>query len=154
MDNLVQKSTKRIHAQGGRMTAQRRNILETLESLDSHPSAEELYDIVGRKDPRIHLSTVYRTLRWLEQEGLISSRRFHEDRLQERFDTALPSEHHHFMCRACNRVIEFDFTAIDEIKSHFEAQFDAQVKRTTVVLYGLCTDCRQNQGTDKDFQEF
>jgi Fe2+ or Zn2+ uptake regulation protein len=145
MDNLLEESKKRLNQRGGRMTAQRRLILETLESLNSHPTAEELYELVRQKDPSLHLSTVYRTLRWLEQEGLVSSRLFDKDSRQERFDPVYPSEHYHFLCTSCKTVIEFDTLLVNTIKAQFELHSGAEVEVGSVVLYGLCRKCRENQ---------
>ena len=67
MSPLIQETSKRLRLQGGRMTPQRRLILQILETLTSHPTAEELYYLAHQQDPTLNLSTVYRTLRWLEQ---------------------------------------------------------------------------------------
>lgn len=143
MIDLVKESRVRLHSRGGRMTAQRRLILETLDGLSSHPSAEELYAVVNQSDPGLHLSTVYRTLRWLEQEGLVRTHHFDEDPHQDRFDPALPGEHYHFMCESCKTVIEFDNLLVDTIKKQFETHTGAQVETGSVMLYGLCEKCRQ-----------
>lgn len=144
MTTLLDDAAQILQIQGGRMTEQRRLILETLESLESHPSAEELHRIVRQQYPDIHLSTVYRTLRWLESEGLVSSRWFEGERRQERFDPALPIEHHHFLCTRCGKVIEFDSLMVDEIVEQFELEFQANIEATTLVLYGACASCRHN----------
>lgn len=148
MNNLLAEAADILRSQGGRMTIQRRLILETLEDMSTHPSAEDLYTIVSQRDPEIHLSTIYRTLRWLEREGLISSRWFEEERRQERFDPAVPVDHHHFLCTRCKRVIEFDFPLVDEIARQFERESGAQIESATVVLYGLCKDCRGKTATE------
>ena len=145
MSQLVQESQKRLHAQGGRMTAQRRLILEVLDRSGDHPTAEELFAIVKQQDPNLNLSTVYRTLRWLEQEELVSTRVFAGDRGLERFDAALPSEHHHFICNVCKSVIEFDTRSFDQIKLQFEKRYGASVQSGSIMLYGLCEQCRQDQ---------
>jgi len=124
------------------MTAQRRLILETLENTSSHPTAEELFEVVRKFDTKIHLSTVYRTLRWLEQEGLVSARRFDEGQRQERFDPALPSEHDHFVCKSCQRVIEFNDSQKQTIRDQFEIETGATVETISIELYGLCADCQ------------
>lgn len=142
MSNLVGQSEERLRAQGGRMTAQRRLILATLETLADHPTAEELYALVRQEDASLHLSTVYRTLRWLEQEDLVSARFFNEERRQERFDPAYPSEHHHFMCSDCRNVIEFDSGLVNQIKAEFARSSGAQVETASITLYGLCPDCQ------------
>jgi len=142
MGKLVQEIHKRLRAQGGRMTTQRRLILETLETLANHPTAEELFALARQQDSSLNLSTVYRTLRLLEEEDLVSGRIFNEERRQERFDPAYPSEHHHFMCTACKSVIEFETDLIARIKMQFEHKFDARVESGSIVFYGLCSQCR------------
>ena len=149
MGKLVQEVGKRLRAQGGRMTTQRRLILETLETLSDHPTAEELFARVRQQDPSLNLSTVYRTLRLLEQEDLVSARIFNEERRQERFDAAYPSEHHHFMCTACKSVIEFETGLISQIKRQFERQNGVWVETGSIVLYGLCDRCRQKENPAK-----
>jgi Fe2+ or Zn2+ uptake regulation protein len=139
----VQDTIQKLHARGGRMTAQRRKILDALENMKGHPTAEELYEAVRLQIPGLHLSTVYRTLRWLEQQGKISSRRFEEDSRQERFDYTLPSQHHHFQCTRCKTVIEFDNPLIYAIKNQFERQNQASVENVSLMFYGCCSICAE-----------
>jgi len=148
METLVELATQRLHTQGGRMTTQRRMILEALDCLGCHPTAEEIFAVVCQRDATVNLSTVYRTLRWLEQEGLVSTRRFDESRRQERFDAVLPAEHHHFQCTACKSVIEFNDPLIQTIKTHFAGSSGCRVVSASVMLYGLCPRCSQIQAAD------
>lgn len=143
MSTLFRDASELLRVQGGRMTSQRKLILKTLDSVSGHPTAEELFEIVSARDPSLNLSTVYRTLRWLEGEGLISTRRFIEDHRQERFDPAHPSEHHHFLCSRCKKVIEFDHHLVEEIRKQFEYKNGVTVRKTSVMFYGLCSQCRK-----------
>lgn len=145
MDTLVELAAQRLHAQGGRMTSQRRLILEALDCLGCHPTAEEIFALACQRDASLNLSTVYRTLRWLEQEGLVSARRFDENRRQERFDAVTPSEHHHFQCSGCKMVIEFDHPLIQSIKTQFAASSGCRVASASMMLYGLCPQCQKLQ---------
>lgn len=143
MGDLVTSAQERLRAQGGRLTAQRRLLFTILDSLGEHPTAEELLLLAREKDPDLNLSTVYRTLRWLEAENLVSARVFDEGRRQERFDPARPSEHHHFMCTSCRNVIEFESHLFASIKSQFQEISGARVTTGSIILYGLCADCRK-----------
>ena len=143
MGDLVSEAHERLRVQGGRLTAQRRLLFAILDSLGEHPTAEELFLLAREQDPDLNLSTVYRTLRWLEAENLVSARVFNEERRQERFDPALPSEHHHFMCTRCSNVIEFDSHLFESIKSQFQELNGARVNTGSIVLYGLCAECRK-----------
>jgi Fe2+ or Zn2+ uptake regulation protein len=123
------------------MTLQRRLVLESLDCLGCHPTAEQIYELASQQDESLNLSTVYRTLRWLEQEGFVSARRFDESDRQDRFDPAFPSEHHHFVCSICKQVIEFNDPAVKEIHLAFERTYHVNVESVSVVLTGVCQDC-------------
>lgn len=136
--------TEKLRAEGGRMTAQRRLILEVLEACSDHPTAEEIYMRARESDESLHLSTVYRTLRWLEEEGLVSPRWFDDERRQERFDPVIDNQgdHYHFRCRICNTIMEFPEPLIEEIKTGYQARFGGRVESATLTLYGVCERCR------------
>ncbi len=148
--SLVEQVTQKIRADGGRMTAQRQLILEAVERHPNHPSAEEIYAQVRLADSEINLSTVYRTLRWLEENGFIASRWFEYDGRRERFDTA-PSaearaEHFHFRCRSCNQIIEFDQPLLQAVRLAFQQSSGARVETINLTFYGLCADCQAETG--------
>jgi Fe2+ or Zn2+ uptake regulation protein len=140
--SLLNQVTQKLRADGGRMTAQRRLILQVLESCDDHPTAEEIYERARQDDATLHLSTVYRTLRWLEEEGFVSPRWFEEDRRQERFDPVMdPEDHYHFRCHICNTIVEFPEPLIETIKAAYQIRFGGTVESATLTLYGVCQDC-------------
>ena len=138
----MEEVIKRLHTQGRRMTAQRRLILTALQSIGNHPTAEELHELVKRDAPGLNLSTVYRTMRWLEQEGLVIGHVFEQDQRQERFDPSSQVEHFHFICTTCRRVSEFDNSLVEEIKKEFTSQSGSRVDTVSLVFYGECADCR------------
>ena len=146
MKQLVNTVHARLHDQGGRMTPQRRIILQILEKQADHPTADELYELVREANPGVNLSTIYRTLRWLEEEELVNAREFREERHQMRFDPALPGAHHHFVCEGCKTVIEFNDAEIDRIAQGFEQTNGVAVKRAVLTLYGLCANCQEAIG--------
>lgn len=140
---LLQQAARSLTATGGRMTSQRRVILAALAECSDHPTAEEIFARVRREDSAINLSTVYRTLRWLEQQGLVASRHFEGEPHQDRFDPVVVpgSDHYHFRCRACNRIIEFDSPLLEQVKQAFTARQGGQVDSSSLILYGLCAGC-------------
>ena len=145
MSSYIDQITEHIRQSGGRMTPQRRMIFEALECLGCHPSAEEIFAVVTARDPGIHLSTVYRTLRWMEQEGLVLGRRFDETERTERFDPVLAQEHHHFVCNSCKQVIEFESEPMQKVIDDYARRFRCVVQSSSLVLYGLCPACRENR---------
>jgi Fe2+ or Zn2+ uptake regulation protein len=141
--SLLDQVIDKLHAEGGRMTSQRKLILEALSSCPDHPTAEEIYTRACENDSTLHLSTVYRTLRWLEEEGFVSPRWFEDEHRQERFDTVQGDngDHYHFRCRICNTIVEFPEPLVDEIKAAYQARCGGHIESATLTLYGICQRC-------------
>lgn len=140
--DLPLEASQLVRSRGGRMTSQRKIILDAFRLADEHPTAEEIYRIARQRDATLNLSTVYRTLRWLEREGLNRARAFPEADRSERYDTALPVAHHHFVCTTCRTVVEFDVVELESISRNMERRYGLRVKEATLVLYGQCATCR------------
>ncbi len=144
MSGLVRQAAEVLRASGGRMTNQRRAILETLEEIGGHPTAEEIYAAARRRDASINPSTVYRTLNWLGHAGLLGAAWLGPER--SRRQEALPGsnlgEHHHFVCVRCGQVIEFAAPEIEHIKRAVASRYGVLVERAGLTLNGLCAGCR------------
>ena len=140
MGTLLDQAIQRLREQGGRVTLQRKTILETVEALAGHPTAEQIYSHAHVSDPELNLATVYRTLRWLEREGLVSPRRFDGQR-EDRFDPHPPADHHHFFCISCKRVMEFTEPLSAPIVARLQRQLHVHVDSATLLLRGWCEEC-------------
>jgi Fe2+ or Zn2+ uptake regulation protein len=148
MSHLAKEAAITLRSTGGRMTTQRRLILETLESLGGHPTADEVYAVVRRRDPRLNPSTIYRTLAWLESAGLVSH--CHLDagpagEHSERYDPVTLVEHHHFVCTACGQVTEFEAPQLEAIKAGFITEHKVIVEKAALTLYGQCAACKDTR---------
>ncbi len=143
-NNLLEMATERTRTNGGRMTLQRRLVLTILEHSAAHPTAEEVYQLARQQDPTINRSTVYRTLRWLEETGFVSTLHFGTDRKADHFDpsTQLEGNHFHFRCRVCNKIIEFSDPQVQSFVTGFAGQHNATVENVELVLYGVCNQCK------------
>ncbi len=91
-------------AKGIRVTHQRIEVFREAIRTASHPDAETIYRRVKKKIRTITLDTVYRTLRFLVDQGLIATMGIHHDRL--RFDGNV-APHHHLVCLKCGNVTDF-----------------------------------------------
>jgi Fe2+ or Zn2+ uptake regulation protein len=127
------------------MTSQRKSVLSALQELSGHPTAEEIYAYARQQDSSLNLSTVYRTLRWLESIGLVNPCWFGEESRAERFDTQIPggpaNRHYHFVCRACGSVYEFSDPQTSQVIQTFQDHFGGRVDEAELTLYGLCSVC-------------
>ena len=86
-----------------RRTRQLEQVFEALRGDHTHPFAHEIYRRVHKKLPRISLATVYRNLHSLVEEGKI--RTLLLDGQAARYDPET-SEHDHFVCERCGRVVD------------------------------------------------
>jgi Fe2+ or Zn2+ uptake regulation protein len=130
-----------LHARGKRLTRARQVILDTVRASDAHPSAAAVYRQVRRRLPRVSLATVYRNLRMLAAEGLLTER---ADLAGLRFD-GNTAPHDHFTCLTCGRIYDVPAgNACVPARVASRTGFEILVQR--VELYGRCGACRRPGG--------
>ena len=88
------------------MTGQRRVIARVLSDAAGHPDVEELYRRAATLDPRISIATVYRTVRLLEERGILERRDFGCGRA--RYEPSGHGPHYHLIDADTGHVVEFD----------------------------------------------
>jgi len=125
---------------GERCTVQRRVILETVLELDNHPSADRIFDAVQGRLPGIARTTVYRTLEYIANMGVIT-KACHPGRVV-RFDRRLDL-HHHLVCLRCNEFYDFEDDGLNELKIPDTSAFGFEVNDYRVQLRGICKSCRE-----------
>lgn len=104
----------RCEAQGMRMTEQRRTIAEILSDSDDHPDVEELHRRAVSRDANISIATVYRTVKLLEEHGILERHDFRDGRA--RYEDADRDHHDHLIDVASGDVIEFVDKEIEKLQ--------------------------------------
>ncbi len=130
--------SERVRQQGLRLTRQRRMVYEELSRVDTHPRAEEVFQMVKRRLPQVSLGTIYRNLKALKEMGLVSENKY--ARNYSRFDARLEM-HHHFTCLKCDRV--FDLLEPPNLKFEqiLPKQSGFKVRYSRLEFYGECPNC-------------
>ena len=124
-----------------RLTRQRKVILEALRSVKTHPTADEVYDMVRQELPRISLGTVYRNLEVLSEMGLIQ--KLEMAGLQKRFD-GNPEPHYHIRCLNCGCVRDVDVEMnLDMMEKNMSGFL---VHGYRLEFFGICPDCQTSVG--------
>lgn len=121
-----------------RMTKQRRIILDELRKLTSHPTADELYEVVRQRLPRISLGTVYRNLDVLSENGEVL--KLESAGSQKRFDGDT-SQHCHVRCVSCGRVGD----VLEQLPEPDVSGVSAPgftITHGVSEFYGVCEACR------------
>ena len=124
------------------MTRQRRVILEELRKADSHLTADEVYQMVRRRLPRISLGTVYRNLEVLSESGVI--RKLELGGSQRLFD-GKAGGHYHVRCIRCGRVDDVSGDLSPIISDILRDVSDYEIIGHRLLLTGLCPGCKSHR---------
>lgn len=123
-----------------RLTKQRQIILNELCSVTSHPTADDLYQMVRRKLPRISLGTVYRNLETMAGLGLIQ--KLEVGGTQKRFD-GNATTHYHVRCQQCGRVDDLDLPPDTDLEKSAAQKTRFTILRHRLEFTGLCPECQR-----------
>ncbi len=124
-----------------RITAQRKLVASIMDEERSHPDADEIYRRARAVDPRISLSTVYRTLALLKSAGLVQDHRFDEEHAH--FETVVDkADHQHIICRECGDVVEFELSLDPAQRAAVENATGFQSISERIEVMGVCERCR------------
>ena len=121
-----------------RFTSQRQVILEELKKVKSHPTVNEIYDMVRKRLPRIGLGTVYRNLDILAKLGII--RKLEVDSKQKRFDGDI-TPHYHIRCIKCNRVDDIFIKMDRGLEKSAASCCDYKILDHHTQFSGICSKC-------------
>jgi len=136
-----QKLSATLHNRGYRLTRQRQLILEILQNSRDHLDAEMVYAEAKKRDSRIGIATVYRTLAFLKKIGLAEENRLGEDHSHyEAADRAKP--HYHFACLKCGRIVEFESPQVMRLARSLCDKEGLQVTEVSLGFRGYCKKCR------------
>ncbi len=120
---------------------QRETIKDFLMTRKDHPTADVVYMNVRQQLPNISLGTVYRNLTLLADIGEIQRLRVGDG--VDHFDADI-SNHSHFVCTECGKVIDLEMDSIDHINEIAAEHFSGRIAGHVTYFYGTCEDCTDN----------
>jgi len=127
-----------LNVTGLRVTSQRALILEIIRR--GHLDADEIYRQAQAKQPRLSLSTVYRTLRMFKKLGLVEE--LHFDETHHHYEIKPPSEHQHLVCLGCGKIMEFEYPLSPKMKRDIAREKSFEVTDVEIRMTGYCSKCR------------
>ena len=125
---------ERCQAKGLRMTEQRRIIAQVLDESDDHPDAEELYARASKVDPNVSLATVYRTVKFFEEAGILDRLEFGDGRA--RYENADREHHDHLFDIETGDVIEFVDPEIEALQEKIAQRLGYRLVGHRMELFG------------------
>jgi Fur family transcriptional regulator, ferric uptake regulator len=123
-----------------RGTRQAEALTAVLAGLPGFTSAQDIHAELRRQGEHVGLTTVYRHLQVLCEDGSVDSissptgetlyRRCRSD-----------AHHHHLICRNCGRSVEVEGKVVERWAEQVAAEAGFTEVGHTVELFGLCPDC-------------
>jgi len=126
------------------LTRQRQVVLQAVRASSDHMTAGEVYEASRQILPTISYATVYNSLRYLKEAGLVGEITFGAG--ASRYDRET-GRHDHAICSDCGKLVDFDLPETVKLlqpaarRSHFKPE------AIYLTLIGLCPDCCQQGGS-------
>lgn len=120
------------------MTGQRKIIAQVLDDAEGHPDVVELHRRAALVDERISLSTVYRTVKLFETEGILERLDFRDGR--SRYEQAAREHHDHLINLETGAVIEFHSEEIEALQTEIARRLGYKVVYHRLELYAVPLD--------------
>jgi Fe2+ or Zn2+ uptake regulation protein len=129
-------------AQGVRITAQRRVLIETIQEAKGHIDAPTLLAMARKRDSTIDRATVYRTIDLLKKRGLIDELDLmHLTGEKHFYEVKTHRDHVHLACFQCGRIEELTTPLFEKLKGEMVRQSGFEIQVVRLEVGGLCHAC-------------
>ena len=129
-----------IKTRGLKDTAQREGIVRFMAQAKGHLTQEELFERLRQREPGIGRATVFRTVKLLEEIGLVTRVTFADGVPRYEFAHGRP-HHDHMICVTCGDALEFTSPAIERLQARLAKVRKFEVRWHRHEMFGLCARC-------------
>ncbi len=141
--SCYQDFTEHLRRAGFRLTPQRLMVMDAVFHHEGHITAEDIHAKVRARYPYVDLSTIYRTLQALKDQGLIAELHMPDGPTQ--YEAALRGSHHHAICRRCGAMLELAPEVLEPIREQLLRQHGFHAEFTHMAISGLCRTCAEEE---------
>ncbi len=124
------------------LTRQREAILTVIRRREDHPTANEIFQEARLALPGISYATVYNSLRFLKEAGLVHEIKFGDS--ASRYDRET-GRHDHAICNCCGKLVDFELPQAAELMRAAARKSKFQPASVHLTLRGICPDCRETE---------
>ena len=133
-----------LRQQGHRLTPQRLMVLEVIKSNGRHLTAEEIHAAVLSHQPYVNIATIYRTLQWLQEVGLVVPIALGSGPLH--YEYVSGAIHHHLICQRCGHIEDLDGCLIEpdvlaRLRRRVRQSHRFNVTEHELRFFGVCRRC-------------
>ncbi len=132
---------KKVGRASGKLTKRQAIILRELKKLKTHPAANNFYNLIKIRCPRINFAGLARDLDALVKKGLVQDIGVEGD--VKRYD-GNPQSHYHVVCMDCGRVDDISINIIAAMDRAVSIESGFEIIKHAIIFYGLCGKCREN----------
>jgi len=109
-----------------------------IQERDDHPTASDIFEAARRRLPGISYATVYNSLRYLKEAGLVYEIQFGDS--ASRYDRET-DRHDHAICNDCGKLVDFDLPDAAQLMQAAARKSRFQPQSVHLTLRGRCPDC-------------
>jgi Fur family transcriptional regulator, peroxide stress response regulator len=124
---------------GQRLTSQREAVLAVIRERHDHPTAADIFEAARKKLPSISYATVYNSLKYLREAGLVREISF--GNCASRYDGVI-DRHDHAICSQCGKLVDFDLPEAADLMRVAARKSKFKAESVHLTLTGLCPECR------------
>ncbi|HSB28852.1 MAG TPA: transcriptional repressor [Pyrinomonadaceae bacterium] len=139
MSTNQKKSGTKVGEQ--KLTPQREAVFQVILAREDHPTAGEIFAAARQRLPTISYATVYNSLRYLKEAGLVHEISFGDS--ASRYDRET-ERHDHAICNSCGKLVDFDLPQTAELMQAAARKSRFKPESVHLTLRGLCADCRES----------
>ena len=121
------------------LTPQRQTVLDVVADSDDHLTANEIFEAARRRLPSISFATVYNSLKYLKESGLLREINFGKGSSRYDRETA---RHDHAVCSRCAKLVDFDLAETPQLVRAAARRSRFKPESIHLTLIGVCPDCQ------------
>ena len=126
-----------------KMTSQRKTIAGIINNSKDHPDVEKIYERANKKNNKISLATVYRTVKLFEDAKVIIKHEFKFGEEKARYESITKWEHNHLIDVISGDVVEFQNPGFEELSKKIADKMGYKVIGYKLELFGLKEACKK-----------
>ncbi len=139
-----------LRDRGYRVTSQRMAILHVLHHAGTHLSPTQVLKLARKELPTITEPTVYRTLEFLAENGIIQAA--HSRNSHSTYQLAV-DPHHHLVCRVCGSETELDHQLLEGLYRKLESASGYRHIDSHLTFVGLCPKCQNKANAESESRD-
>jgi len=146
LNEIKREFTKFLKKKNMKITRSRLDLIDLIASYGKHFEVEELTNWIAlQSDKNVSRSTVYRTIKLLQEFGIIREVIKYGGRTVYEFVVG-KTHHEHLVCVSCGKIIEFVSEDIERLQDQVCEEYNFLPIRHRLEIFGVCEDCRNTLG--------